>query len=65
MIAGFQPGAAGGEEATATGPDHEWSGIQAGEWLDGVLAELRDPSRLGAGADIPGLQAQLRPYEQR
>jgi non-specific serine/threonine protein kinase len=63
MIAGFQPGAAGGEEAPATGADHEWSGIQAGDWLDGVLAELRDPSRLGAGADIPGLQAQLRPYQ--
>jgi SNF2 family DNA or RNA helicase len=28
-----------------------------------VLAELREPSRLGAGAEIPGLQAQLRPYQ--
>jgi superfamily II DNA or RNA helicase len=63
MIAGFQPGAAGAEDAPAPGVEREWSGIQAGEWLEGVLAELREPSRLGAGADIPGLQAQLRPYQ--
>src|ERR1035437_987063 len=63
MIAGFQPGAAGTEDAPAQGVEREWSGIQAGEWLEGVLAELRDPARLGPGADIPGLQAQLRPYQ--
>jgi non-specific serine/threonine protein kinase len=63
MIAGFQPGSAGGEAGPAQGEDREWSGIQAGEWLEGVLAELREPSRLGAGAEIPGLQAQLRPYQ--
>jgi superfamily II DNA or RNA helicase len=63
MIAGFQPGAAGAEDAPAQGVEREWSGIQAGEWLEGVLAELREPSRLGTGADIPGLQAQLRPYQ--
>jgi non-specific serine/threonine protein kinase len=63
MIAGFQPGTASTEEGPAQGEDREWSGIQAGEWLEGVLAELREPSRLGAGAEIPGLQAQLRPYQ--
>jgi non-specific serine/threonine protein kinase len=63
MIAGFQPGAAGAEEGVAQGVEREWSGIQAGEWLEGVLAELREPARLGAGAEIPGLQAQLRPYQ--
>ncbi len=63
MIAGFQPGAAGPEDELAPGQEREWAGIQAGEWLEGVLAELRDPSRLGAGAEIPGLQAQLRPYQ--
>jgi non-specific serine/threonine protein kinase len=63
MIAGFQPGAAGAEDAPAPGVEREWSGIQAGEWLEGVLAELREPSRLGAGTEIPGLQAQLRPYQ--
>jgi non-specific serine/threonine protein kinase len=63
MIAGFQPGAAGVEESPAQGVEREWSGIQAGEWLEGVLAELRDPARLGPGVEIPGLQAQLRPYQ--
>ena len=63
MIAGFQPGAAGAEEGPAQGVEREWSGIQTGEWLEGVLAELREPARLGAGAEIPGLQAQLRPYQ--
>jgi non-specific serine/threonine protein kinase len=63
MIAGFQPEAAGAEESPAQGVEREWSGIQAGEWLEGVLAELREPARLGAVAEIPGLQAQLRPYQ--
>jgi non-specific serine/threonine protein kinase len=63
MIAGFQPGAAGAEEGVAQGVEREWAGIQAGEWLEGVLAELREPARLGAGVEIPGLQAQLRPYQ--
>ena len=63
MIAGFQPEGAVAEDGPAQGTEHEWAGIQAGEWLEGVLAELRDPSRLSAGAEIPGLQAQLRPYQ--
>ena len=63
MISGFQPGAAGGEDGPALGPEREWAGIQAGEWLDGVLKELREPARLGAGVEVPGLQAQLRPYQ--
>ena len=63
MIAGFQPGAASATEGPAQGVEREWSGIQAGDWLEGVLAELREPSRLGAGVEIPGLQAQLRPYQ--
>ena len=63
MIAGFQPGAVSTEEGSAQGVEREWAGIQAGEWLEGVMAELREPARLGAGAEIPGLQAQLRPYQ--
>ncbi len=63
MISGFQPGAAGAAEGAALGEEQEWSGIQPGQWLDAVLAELRDPARLGAEAAIPGLQAQLRPYQ--
>ena len=63
MIAGFQPGGTGAEEGAALGEEREWSGIQPGHWLDEVLAELRDPARLDAEASIPGLQAELRPYQ--
>jgi non-specific serine/threonine protein kinase len=63
MISGFQPGAAGAEAGAALGEEHEWSGIQPGQWLEEVLGELRDPARLGADAVIPGLRAQLRPYQ--
>jgi hypothetical protein len=63
MIAGFQPEAAGTKEGPAQEVEREWSGIQAGEWLESVLAELREPARLGAGAAIPGLRAELRPYQ--
>ena len=63
MIAGFRTGAATAEEEHAPDVDREWSGIQPGQWLDQVLAELRDPSRLGAVSAIPGLHAQLRPYQ--
>jgi non-specific serine/threonine protein kinase len=63
LIAGFQPGTADAPDDAALGEEREWSGIQPGQWLDEVLAELRDPSRLGAEADIPGLRAELRPYQ--
>ena len=38
-------------------------GIEAGQWLESVLAELRDPARISAEEEIPGLRAQLRPYQ--
>jgi len=63
MIAGFRPGADDVAQTPAFEAEREWSGIQPGQWLDTVLAELRDPSRLGAASDIPGLRAQLRPYQ--
>jgi len=63
LISGFQPGAADGAEGPASGEEREWSGIQAGEWLDQVLAELRDPARSSKEVSITGLQAHLRPYQ--
>jgi superfamily II DNA or RNA helicase len=63
MIAGFQQGAVDAEEGATLGAEREWSGIQPGQWLDDVLTELRDPSRLDAEANTPGLHAQLRPYQ--
>ena len=40
----------------------EWTGFQAGPWLEKTLETLRDPS---AAAAPPGLRAQLRPYQAR
>ena len=40
----------------------EWTGIQAGPWLEKVLENLRDPAAAGA---VPGLCAELRPYQSR
>ena len=53
------PAAAGAAAATA-----EWSGIQAGDWLEATLARLRDPAQLDATAGIPELLAELRPYQK-
>jgi non-specific serine/threonine protein kinase len=63
LIAGFQAGntTAGTEGVIA--PEREWAGVQAGPWLEQVLSELRDPARMSTDAPIPGLQAQLRPYQ--
>jgi len=63
LISGFQPGAAEGEAGAAPATDQEWTGIQPGEWLDQVLSELRDPSRAAGQVAIPGLRAELRPYQ--
>jgi non-specific serine/threonine protein kinase len=63
LISGFQTGAGmAGTEPEAVA-DREWSGVQAGEWLEQVLAELRDPTRMTTDSPIPGLGAQLRPYQ--
>lgn len=63
LIAGFQAGGVASESDLPVGAEHEWAGVQAGRWLDDVLAELRDPARIPAQEGIPGLQAQLRPYQ--
>lgn len=41
-----------------------WAYVEAGERLRELLAGLRDPSRLAAVASVPGLRANLRPYQQ-
>jgi hypothetical protein len=57
-IEGSSPVAPPGSEA------REWVGVQAGAWLREILERLHDPSRLSA-AQPPGLQTELRPYQQR
>ncbi len=41
-----------------------WAYVEAGDRLSELLAGLRDPARLNAVQDLPGLQTQLRPYQQ-
>ncbi|HEU4411315.1 MAG TPA: DEAD/DEAH box helicase [Polyangiaceae bacterium] len=62
MVAGVDAPAAGGEELA--GPAAGWAEVVAGDWLAGVIAELRSPEGL-KGAD-PGeaLRATLRPYQR-
>ena len=44
--------------------ENGWAYAEAGDWLRGTLAGLRDPLRL-PGADIgSGLKATLRPYQE-
>lgn len=62
LLAGFQPAA--GAEALEADQTREWMGIQPGQWLEEVLAGLRDPARVTSELDIPGLRASLRPYQK-
>ena len=63
LISGFQAGESKAGREMSAAQDQEWAGVQAGPWLDRVLAELRDPARIPAQEGIPGLMAQLRPYQ--
>jgi len=42
----------------------EWARVSAGPALRETLAGLRDPARLGAQEEHPGLRATLRPYQR-
>jgi len=66
LLSGFsdQGGGASSGDVDLAGAGRTWVGVEAGEWLDSVLGTLRDPSRLESLAAIPGLLAQLRPYQQ-
>lgn len=43
--------------------DREWSFVQAGNWLEQVLIDLRDPENLKQTAPGKALKAELRPYQ--
>ena len=66
LLSGFSDrgGGASSGDVDLAGAERTWVGVEAGEWLDSVLGSLRDPSRLESLAAIPGLLAQLRPYQQ-
>ncbi len=58
LLSGGSVGAVGDEDEHV----REWTGIQAGKWLEQTLEKLRDPGSAGA---VPGLHADLRPYQSR
>lgn len=63
LIAGFSgAGSTDGAPAEAAGAQ-EWTGVEPGQWLDEVLADLRNPASDSAAEAIPGLRAELRPYQ--
>ena len=66
MLAGARPVERDPSEQDAPDDDaREWQRIEAGAWLRDLLADLRDPSRLGDTDPGPALRATLRPYQQQ
>ncbi|MCA9067323.1 MAG: DEAD/DEAH box helicase [Planctomycetaceae bacterium] len=45
-------------------PEREWSFVQAGNWLEQILIDLRDPENLKQIAPGKTLKAKLRPYQE-
>lgn len=43
--------------------EREWSFVQAGNWLEQILIDLRDPDNLKQTAPGKTLKAELRPYQ--
>ncbi|KJS32868.1 MAG: helicase [Desulfatitalea sp. BRH_c12] len=48
----------------ATGAPHDWAFIDAGQWLSGVLAGLRNPEGLTGSGRRLDFCGTLRPYQQ-
>ncbi|MEQ1843808.1 MAG: SNF2-related protein, partial [Verrucomicrobiales bacterium] len=63
LLAGFSTDTNASSDASSGAAQTSWAGVEAGAWLDEVLAELRDPAASAEGAAVPGLQAELRPYQ--
>jgi non-specific serine/threonine protein kinase len=52
------------EEFVALEETREWSRVAAGEWLDQVLTELRNPANAAHIEPGEDLKAELRPYQR-
>ena len=61
-LAGFPSPDAGEASAPDLDAGREWSDIVAGKHLEAMLQQLREPGQL---TDAPGLNADLRPYQNR
>ena len=58
--AGLEKDEAQAVDATA----HDWSKVLPGDWLESVLRNLRQPQELPESVAVPGLRAELRPYQK-
>ncbi len=63
LLSGLGPTQGSGAGSAESPESREWVGVQAGQWLDQVLGELRDPAKIPSAGNIPGLRADLRPYQ--
>jgi non-specific serine/threonine protein kinase len=64
LLAGLHEGSlASGDEASGIAVSAEWASLKPGEWLRGVLAELRSPQAIDDLGGEDGLRAVLRPYQ--
>jgi SNF2 family DNA or RNA helicase len=52
-----------GADGTPVEDDHEWAFVNAGTWLSGVLAGLRNPDALDSAGRGRGFHGTLRPYQ--
>lgn len=50
--------------ASAKDEDHQWSFVNAGNWLSDILAGLRDPNRLVAKKQSTSFHGTLRSYQK-
>lgn len=57
-------GIEGTEAKLLSGEVQAWSGISSGPWLEKILHELRDPSKLEEVGQPTELKATLRPYQR-
>lgn len=53
----------GKDQLVRTDEAREWSGIEAGAWLEDLLRDMRDPTRISEVTTHPDLKAILRPYQ--
>jgi non-specific serine/threonine protein kinase len=53
-----------GRDAASKGENREWSFVNAGQWLSGILAGLRDPAKLAEGRQSKDFRGTLRQYQE-
>ena len=62
LLAGAPTGLDG--DAASEDPEREWSFVNAGTWLSGVLEGLRDPEGLTFDGATNAFRGTLRPYQE-